>query len=254
MTTLKAVIEKNKFAACIPLISETQEALLKEVEKIEKGPIDFLEWRRDYFRPGTALTMDEEIRILRELKKRCGNCGIIYTYRSHGEGGAYDTADKVRLKAISIAKDMVDYVDMELNSEPSFLKGVKAILNNSDCELILSHHNFEKTPCRKAIEEIYDAMENQGAAVLKLAVNPASQEDLRRLIGASLKKDENTLKPIIAIAMGPLGGITRIAPDLCGGSLTYVTGSGKTAPGQLTIEEILILRNSMGLEKLPEYR
>lgn len=252
MTTIKTVIEKNKFAACIPLISETEEALFKEVEKIVKRPIDFLEWRRDYFRPGTTLTIDEEIRILKELKKRCGNCSIIYTYRSHGEGGAYETAARVRLKAISIAKDMIDYVDVELKSEPSFLKGVKAILNNSDCELILSHHNFEKIPCRKDIEEIYDAMENQGAAVLKLAVNPASQEDLRQLIGASLKKDKSTLKPIIAIAMGTLGRITRIAPDLCGGSLTYVTGSGKTAPGQLSIEEILILRKSLGLEKIAE--
>lgn len=245
----KTVIEKNKFASCLPLISGTEMGLFEEIEKTGTGQFDFLEWRRDYFRPGEVLTFDEETRILGELKKRCGNCGIIYTYRSHCEGGACETANGVRLEALDFVKTLVDYVDVELESESSFLKGVKEILINTDCGLILSHHNFNKTPRGKDIEKIYDAMENQGADVLKLAVNPYSEGDVRQIICASLKKNESTSKPIIAIAMGTLGCITRIAPDLCGGSLTYVTGSGKTAPGQLTIEEIMSHRKSLGLRK-----
>jgi 3-dehydroquinate dehydratase-1 len=47
--------------------------------------------------------------------------------------------------------------------------------------------------------------------------------------------------------MGSLGGLTRIAPDIFGGSLTYVAGTGKTAPGQLTLEEIMDMRKRMSL-------
>jgi len=240
-------LEKNKFASCMPLTSETEVALFKEVEETGKSCYDFLEWRRDFFRPGEILTVDEEIKILKKLKKIKGDAGIIYTFRSHNEGGAYETPDSVRLEAIGLAANIADYVDVELKSDQAFLMGVKRALQNKDCQLILSHHQFKKTPNKKEIEEIYDAMENQGADVLKLAVTPSSEEDIRQLIGASLKKNEKTARTLIAIAMGALGSITRVAPELCGGSLTYVAGSGKTAPGQLTLEEIRILRKSLGL-------
>ena len=247
MVTKRKVIEKNKFTLCMPIISETELTLQKEVEK-NANQYDFLEWRRDYFCPGAILTYDEEITVLKKIKKAWSNQGIIYTFRSHLEGGAFETRDSVRLEAIRAAASLVEYVDIELNSDPDFLKCVKETLKNTGCGLILSHHNFIKTPEGNKIREIFDAMENQGADILKLAVSPSSNRDVRQLMGASLMKNESSEKPIIAIAMGSLGVITRIAPDLCGGSLTYVAGSGTTAPGQLTREEIIILRNSMGLQ------
>ncbi|MGV8907082.1 MAG: type I 3-dehydroquinate dehydratase [Acetobacterium sp.] len=253
MATARILIEKNKFASCMPLISENDDGLFEEAEKAIVSQVDFLEWRRDYFRPGELLSFDEEMKILKKLKNLKnlkGSPGIIYTFRSHKEGGAYETPDHVRLSAIGFAVAMADYVDIELKSDPIFLKGVKEVLKNGCCGLILSHHQFKKTPNGKEIEEIYDVMEEQGADVLKLAVMPSSDEDMRQLIGASLKKNENTFKPIIAIAMGALGGITRVVPDLCGGSLTYVAGIGKTAPGQLTVEEIMMLRKSLGQGKI----
>jgi len=250
MVATRKLIEKNKFASCIPLISENESALFEEAEKAVMSQVDFLEWRRDYFRPGDILTVNEEMKILKKLKEMKGSPGIIYTFRSHKEGGAYVTPDQVRLEAIGNAGVIADYADIELKNEQAFINGVKQALKNSGCGLILSHHQFKKTPHRKEIKEIYDAMENQEADVLKLAVTPSSEEDIRQLINISLKKNESTEKPLIAIAMGALGGITRVAPELCGGSLTYVAGSGKTAPGQLNFEEIMILRNSLGLEKI----
>jgi len=248
------LLGKNKFTTCMPLISGTEAALFKEVEETGVSDYDFLEWRRDYFRQGEVLTVDEEIKILKKLKRIKGDPGIIYTFRSHNEGGACETPDSVRLEAIGFAASVADYVDVELKSSHTFLKGVKKALENTGCGLILSHHHFKKTPNAKEINEIYDAMENLKADVLKLAVTPSSEEDMRQLIGASLKKNERTAKTLIAIAMGALGSITRVAPELCGGSLTYVAGSGKTAPGQLTLEEIMILRKSLGLGKLSEYK
>jgi len=76
---------------------------------------------------------------------------------------------------------------------------------------------------------------------------PQSIDDVRHLIQATLTCNEKSQKPLIAIAMGSLGAITRIAPDLCGGSLSFTAGTGKTAPGQLSLEEIIDLRKRMAL-------
>jgi 3-dehydroquinate dehydratase-1 len=97
------------------------------------------------------------------------------------------------------------------------------------------------------ISMIFAEMEKMGGDVLKLAVMPNSKEDIRHLIEATLNYERNSEKTIIAIAMGQLGGLTRIAPDIFGGSLTYVAGTGKTAPGQLTLEEIMDMRKRMSL-------
>lgn len=251
MNTEKEIklIEKNKFASCIPLISSNKSALLADVDKAVDSGCDFLEWRRDHFMKGEDLSQEDEIANLNEIKKRMKNQGLIYTYRSHLEGGIFETSDTIREAAIkaAIESNLVDYIDVELASDQVFLGKIKEALKNSKTQWIVSHHNFDKTPGTAEIEAIYAAMENSGGDVLKLAVMPQSAEDIRHLMKATLAYNEGAEKPIIAIAMGSIGGITRIATELCGGSLTYAAGIGKTAPGQLKLEEIIELRNRMAL-------
>ena len=249
MEKIFKIISKNTFASCIPLISANQDELLADVEVGVANGCDFLEWRRDHYMQGTVLTPEDELKLLTEIKKRMPNQGLIYTYRSHYEGGVFKTATEVREAAIdtAIKSNLVDYVDVELQSEAAFLQRIKQALNMNPTQWIVSHHNFEKTPTSEEIGAIYAAMESVGGDVLKLAVMPNSINDIRQLICASLNHNEQSEKAIIAIAMGEAGGITRIAPELCGGSLTYVAGAGKTAPGQLSLEEIIDLRKRIAL-------
>lgn len=242
-------IEKNKFASCIPLISGNKRDLLADVEAEVNNGCDFLEWRRDHFMKGESLSQEEELGILKEIKKRMKTQGLIYTYRSHLEGGVFETADAVRETGIqtAIESNLVDYIDVELENNEAFLEKIKAALKHHKTRWIVSHHNFDKTPSIEEIETIYAAMENTGGDVLKLAVMPGSAQDIRHLMKATLTHNEGTEKSMIAIAMGSLGGLTRIATELCGGSLTYAAGMGKTAPGQLTLEEIIDLRKRMTL-------
>lgn len=242
-------IEKNTFSSCIPITSRNQNDLLADVEAGVANGCDFLEWRRDHFMPGEMLKSEEELKLLNEIKARMPNQGLIYTYRSHREGGICHTSDEVREAAITTAikSNMVDYIDVELNNEAAFLERIKQALKVSSTQWIVSHHNFEKTPSSKKIETLYTAMDSLGGNVLKLAVMPHSMADLRYFLGETLIYNEKTEKTIIAIAMGELGGITRIVTELCGGSLTYTAGTGKTAPGQLSLEEIVDLRKRIAL-------
>jgi len=243
------LIRKNTFISCIPLISANRNELLADVEVGVANGCDFLEWRRDHFMPGEQLTAAEEQDLLNEIKTRMPNQGLIYTYRSHLEGGVYETRDEIRTAAViaAIKSNRVDYVDVELNSDPALLEQIKEVLKTSETQWLVSSHNFEKTPPVAEINAVFCAMERAGGDVLKLAVMPQSMDDVRHLIQTTLTYNENSRKPMIAIAMGSLGAITRIAPDLCGGSLTFAAGAGKTAPGQLSLEEIIDLRKRMAL-------
>lgn len=243
------IISKNTFASCIPLISQNRNELLADVEVGVANGCDFLEWRRDHYMPGDVLIPEDELELLTEIKKRMPNQGLIYTYRSHHEGGVFETPDEVREVAINTAikSNLVDYVDVELHSESAFLERIKAVLKTSHTQWVVSHHNFEETPTSNEISAIYAAMESAGGDVLKLAVMPNAMDDIRQLMCATLNHNGQSEKAIIAIAMGESGGITRIAPELCGGSLTYVAGAGKTAPGQLSLEEIVDLRKRIAL-------
>lgn len=243
------LIRKNTFISCIPLISTNRDELLADVEGGVANGGDILEWRRDHFMPGEVLTAVEEQVLLSEIKTRMPNQGLIYTYRSHQEGGVCETTDEIRAAAViaAIKSNQVDYVDVELNSEAAFLEQLKGALKTSDTQWLVSHHNFENTPGVAEICAVFEAMEEAGGDVLKLAVMPQSSEDVRHLIQATLIHNEKSQKAMIAIAMGSLGAMTRIAPDLCGGSLTFAAGAGKTAPGQLSLEEIIDLRKRMAL-------
>lgn len=243
------LIRKNSFMSCIPVISATRNDLLADIEMGVANGCDFLEWRRDHFMPGEILTAVEEQALLSEIKLRMPDQGLIYTFRSHREGGFCETPDEVRAVAViaAIKSSQVDYVDVELNSDPDFLERIKGALNTSKTQWLVSHHNFAKTPAVAEINAVFRAMEEAGGDVLKLAVMPQSMDDVRHLIKATLTYNEKSRKPIIAIAMASLGVITRIAPDLCGGSLTFTAGAGKTAPGQLSLEEIIDLRKRMAL-------
>ncbi len=242
-------IEKNTFASCIPIISRNQNELLADVEAGVANGCDFLEWRRDHFMPDEVVESDDEINLLNAIKARMPNQGLIYTYRSHREGGVCLTSDEIREAAITTAikSKVVDYVDVELNNEATFLERIKQVLKDSCTQWIVSHHNFEKTPNSKEMTALYTAMDSIGGDVLKLAVTPHTTADLRCVLRETLNYNDQSEKTIIAIAMGELGGITRIVTELCGGSLTYTAGTGKTAPGQLSLEEIVDLRKKIAL-------
>ena len=239
------MLKKNTFSVCIPLTGETGEALLAEIDAALTQTPDFLEWRRDYFK-------EEEPAAEAAVLKKLAGCGVgvIYTFRAAAEGGVCDVCDADRLAAISrcVTAGAADYIDVELDSAPDFFQAVRNILSDSNCKLLLSHHNFERTYAMEETVEILRRMEAAGAEVLKLAMTPKNREDLRREITAVQNYSLACDKPIVMIAMGDLGKITRLIPDILGGSLSYASGRTGTAPGQMTVAEIRAARQALGVD------
>lgn len=245
------IIKKRCFYSCIPIISSDEETLIADLKAVENMNCDFIEWRRDHFEKGRSLSLEKEISLLRKIEKSIGGKGILYTYRSNLEGGVYETKDQTRLRGIEAAvkSEVVDYIDVELRSEKSFMYQVKSTLSDQKkAKLILSYHDFLKTPQNREIEKIFEEMLSQDPAVLKLAVMPKEKDEVNRLIEIALNFSKDLEIPMIVIAMGSLGTLSRVIPEFLGGTMTYLGGKGKTAPGQLDLQEINFLREKLGVK------
>jgi len=233
------MLKQYKFRTCFPLTGAQKEDVIEEIKATATMPVDYLEWRRDYFK---ALNLNPVLEYLKDQK-------VIFTWRKQAEGGQQKVSDAQRLADIQAFAGIVQegYVDIELENDAAFIQHVKTVLEEKPIQLILSYHNFEKMITPEKIQMILKAMEEAGADVLKVALACKNTQDLETLLAEVRTYQCCSQKPIIVIGMGKHGQITRVLPEFCGGSLTYVNSKTATAPGQLTLDEILNLRKTFYL-------
>jgi 3-dehydroquinate dehydratase-1 len=67
---------------------------------------------------------------------------------------------------------------------------------------------------------------------------PQSMEDVHRLLGATLHASRSLPIPVISMAMGGLGAVTRVCGGAFGSALSFAVGSAASAPGQIPIEDV----------------
>ncbi|MFR0554431.1 type I 3-dehydroquinate dehydratase [Loigolactobacillus coryniformis subsp. coryniformis] len=75
---------------------------------------------------------------------------------------------------------------------------------------------------------------------------PSSAQDVLNLLQATLTATQQQTQPVITMAMGQLGQITRLAGGTFGSAVTFATVAAASAPGQLplaTLQQILPLLN-----------
>jgi 3-dehydroquinate dehydratase/shikimate dehydrogenase len=153
---------------------------------------------------------------------------LLYTCRSRSEGGGMDDADPARARLLLEAiRRGFDYVDIEHRSGLRDLMAAKAGRG-----LVVSVHDFETTP--GDLDGLYAAMVAQGADVVKIAVTPRSFADVARLLALAGRVREKGPRPLVPIAMGPLGLLTRILAGRYGAPFTFACADGEAmAPGQI---------------------
>lgn len=238
-------IVKNEFSLCMPLTGKNMQELEAEINAGLASDCDFFEWRRDYF----TAESEQESTCLKRIRFLIKDKGLIYTFRSNCEGGQSKISDRQRLAMIksAIETELMDYIDIELDNLPYFLAEIETVLKPVKVKKILSYHDFKQLPKNQTVTMVFDKMRANQADVLKIALRPGCKNDLRRLINLTLTYGQTIDEPMIAIAMGDLGKISRIAPEFCGGSLSFASGTKKTAPGQLSPQAINDQRKALGL-------
>lgn len=230
---------------CIPLIDRDRSRLLSQAKELSVILPDLIEWRVDALE-GLGDEVDW-LELLGEIRSICSNIPLLFTCRSHLEGGLQELAPKVRQAIIirAIASGLVDIVDIEMCSGEAFINEVRQTAKEFGIHLIFSYHNFTSTPPEDFLVEQLVKAEELGADIGKVAVMPKSYNDVLTLLQASLRARSGPVNiPLVTISMGETGVISRVAGGLFGSDITFAAGSLSSAPGQVGIQE---LRRSMEL-------
>ena len=115
---------------------------------------------------------------------------------------------------------------------------VRALTRAHGLPLVLSFHDFQRTPGDEDLQARFAQAHRLQADVAKLAVMPQSMEDVHRLLGATLQASRSLPIPVISMAMGGLGAVRRLCGGAFGSALTFAVGSAPSAPGQMPIEDV----------------
>jgi 3-dehydroquinate dehydratase-1 len=239
VTIRNKIIGGPNLLICLPLVAEEKSDLLKQAQELKQLDPDLFEWRIDGY--GNVKDVDESLQALGELRTKIGDIPLIFSCRIISEGGLKEITQNLRLKLIkaAIQSGDLDIVDIEMCNESNFIEEVLKTARDCDARLILSYHNFENTPDEALIYDKLVQAQDLGADIAKVAVMPKGYKDVLKLLGATLKAREEALKiPIVAMAMGPEGGVTRLVGGLFGSDITFAIGKTASAPGQIPIETL----------------
>ena len=149
--------------------------------------------------------------------------------------------DSIRVGLLTTAiKNGASYVDIEIEASDFIKKEIISCAKLYDCKIIISYHNYENTPSTNELHTIIDACFSEGADIAKVATTALTTEDSARILGLY-----SQYSSLVAIAMGEIGKITRIANIYLGSPFTFaaISDAQKTAPGQLTVDEIKLFQN-----------
>ena len=226
---------------CVPIVAHTKDELFEQLSDFDRPETDLLEWRIDY---RDCLTNTSElVNIANTIQARLPKKPLLVTFRSKREGGEQELSSEDYFALLrTLAKYKVaDLLDVELFStdDVAFLKNSVQEVQSYGCKVILSNHDFSKTPAKEEILSRLTAMQDLGADVAKIAVMPNSAEDVLALLSATREMSEEIAEiPIVTMSMGKLGAISRICGQTFGSAITFGSLKKSSAPGQIEISEL----------------
>ena len=136
----------------------------------------------------------------------------------------------------AIVSGLVDPVDVEYFRNADKIAKVIATANAKGVTVVMSNHDFDKTPAKEEIESRLIGMKKLGAHVAKLACMPQSAKDVLTLLAATEQvKSQYPDEPIITMSMGKLGAVSRISGEVFGSALTFGSAKKASAPGQIEV-------------------
>ena len=223
----------------VPNVGSTEEEILTSTKEIAAAKPDLMEWRIDYYAAGIEDTA-QLIDTGRKIRELIGELPLLITFRTKSEGGVCQLEENRYLDLVDqiIVNRLGDAVDIELFHEEKRIESLVSEAKNYNVVVIMSNHDFEKVPAKDVIEFRLKKMANLGADVPKLACMPHNVEDVLTLLEATNEVHNEIENPIITMAMGDIGKVTRIAGQVFGSSLSFGAVGKSSAPGQLSTEEL----------------
>jgi 3-dehydroquinate dehydratase I len=190
------------------------------VTRTDFSELDLCELRMDLLIT-EQLQQHEYLRPLRFPK--------ILTIRDPREGGKESLSENERVNIFEELLPHVDYIDIEFRNFRLYADVIAAALNSAK-QLIVSVHDFEKTPDVEQMERWADETEKRyPGAIFKISVKLNRWEEMVRL--GNFLVNQSRIR-VAAMGMGPLGKISRLLFAQLGSELTYAACGEAVVPGQ----------------------
>ncbi len=253
---------------CVPIFVESPDDALADARAARDGGADLVEFRIDTYFTGDGFESagaggagpsqaDALLRLIALSPLPC-----IVTCRPVLEGGHYGGPDSARialLERLGNAAPLPErehpprYLDVELATYTRSANIKQKVnlavdhpgqLRDLGASLILSAHDFNSRPpdLIRQLERMYT---EPACRVVKVAYRARSLRDNLELLDivAENQAGAGGGKPIIALAMGPFGLMSRVLAPKFGAFLTFASlrRSSGTAPGQPVLSELLDL-------------
>ena len=171
-------------------------------------------------------SFDKKLEYVKEIKEKT-SMGIIGTLRENREN-----IDN-RISLFTRLIPFVDAVDIEIDAE--ITKEVVKIAKNYEKVVIISEHDFNKMPSVNELDMLVEKSLSLGADIVKIAAMASTIEETARIMNYTYSSET----PLITIAMGELGGLSRVAGGYFGSLYTYTVKESAVAPGQLAFNTLI---------------
>lgn len=233
------VIGKGQPKICVPLVGKTIAELQEEAAYLQTVNCDLVEWRVDFF--ANVHELEAVKSGLREIRKFLLDLPLIFTFRSKKEGGKVEISEEyyVALNETAIKSGDVDIIDIELFNAENTIRTLVQAAHEHSTAVIISNHDFEKTPQKKEIIARLKKAQYFGCDLAKIAVMPKNTADVLTLLDATATMNEQYAEcPIITMSMAEKGAISRVIGEVFGSAITFASAKKASAPGQIAIVEL----------------
>ena len=219
-----------KYTTCVS-IGETNPKKLKTSLKKALEKSDIAEVRFDYLKKS-----DIPI-VLEDIKKNLSRC--VCTLRPKSEGGLFIGKEDERKSILRLLAEYNPFLlDVEFNTIQKDKKLVR-YLKKTKCRILVSWHDFKKTPSDSQLKNKFNKM-RKFSNMVKIVTVAKNVSDASRLLSLYSIRSESK---IVAFCMGDPGKFSRILCLHLGSPFTYVSLGKAIAPGQFSVDEIKSLQS-----------
>lgn len=235
----------------VSLMATEPDEAARELDRLTPpaGPLgvpDCLEWRADFHADiSDPEAIAHNCRAYREVLE---HQPLIFTCRTAGQGGnaALTTDEYARVVRAVIERGRPDIVDLELSAGDGLVRDLTTLAHAHGQHVIVSHHDFEGTPDTTWMADCLVHMAELGADIPKLAVMAHTDDDATRLMKATKAAAERTGLPMIGLAMGERGSVTRVSGESFGSAMTFCAfGEAASAPGQVNLPDAVRMMDEL---------
>ena len=247
------ILQKGKGMIGISLAAGTAETLLDDARRAIRQKPDLIEWRADLWEGDPREALQGQLPA--RLSEILGTVPLLYTYRTREEGGRGTLSGKDYKDLLHLTAHVseVDLIDVEvLRIDPGTkersdaeefpispeTKDLIRKLRQNGTQIIASSHEWAAMPDTAELEMRLRILMYSEADAYKIACMAHSEEDVVRFMEWSKRECRRIDSPLIAIAMGEQGIVSRVCAFETGTALTFASVGEATAPGQISITHL----------------